>query len=94
MRYRGELSVIRFVVVALLSLGYWVGASPNALAQITSATILGTVTDQSGAAVPNAKVTVTNVSTGLTYSSTAGADGGYLVPSATHYGKLLGHDRG
>ena len=78
--YRGALSVIRFAAIGLLCLGLGIGASPKALAQITSATILGTVTDQSGAAVPNAKVTVTNVSTGLTYSSTAGADGGYLVP--------------
>jgi hypothetical protein len=78
--YRGELSVIRFAAIGLLSLGLGIGASPKALAQITSATILGTVTDASGAAVPNAKVTVTNISTGAIYPATTGSDGGYLVP--------------
>jgi hypothetical protein len=78
--YRSDLFAVRFAVVGLLSLGCWIGASSNALAQITSATILGTVTDASGAAVPNASVTVTNVSTGGKYSSTTGANGDYLVP--------------
>lgn len=72
--------VVRFVAIGALSLGCWIGVSSNALAQITSATVLGTVTDPSGAAVANATVTVTNLSTGRTYSATTGSDGNYLVP--------------
>jgi hypothetical protein len=34
-----------------------------ALAQLTTADILGTVTDQTGASVPNANVTLTNLGT-------------------------------
>lgn len=74
------MRLFRFAAAGLLALGGWIGASSNALAQITSATVLGTVTDPSGAALSNATVTVTNVSTGRTYSATTGSDGGYVVP--------------
>ncbi len=45
------------------------------------ATIRGTITDPSGANVPNAKVTATQVSTGLVRSVNAGSDGNYLIPA-------------
>jgi hypothetical protein len=41
--------------------------------------ILGTITDPGGAIVPAASVTITQPSTGLSRSVTAGADGGYEV---------------
>jgi hypothetical protein len=44
------------------------------------ATIVGTVTDPSGAAVPNAAITVTNVETGLTRSLNSSSAGEYVVP--------------
>src|SRR5580692_7472198 len=56
-----------------------VGASP-ASAQTFRGTILGTVTDTSGAAVLNAKVTAHNVDTGVDRSTDTTADGGYLIP--------------
>src|SRR5215813_8250536 len=43
-------------------------------------TIAGTVTDPSGAAVVNAKVTVNAIATGLTRTSQTAADGGYVFP--------------
>jgi len=46
------------VILSVLAIGF----SYQALAQET--TVLGTVTDPSGAAVPNITVTVTNVDTG------------------------------
>jgi hypothetical protein len=49
-----------------------------ALAQ--DATIVGTVTDPSGAAVPNVKITITNTDTGITRVITSGADGQYAAP--------------
>jgi hypothetical protein len=50
-----------------------------AIAQVTTATIVGKTTDPSGADVPGAKVTVRNVDTGLTRTVTAGEDGNYRV---------------
>ncbi len=48
--------------------------------QVISGTILGTVTDQSGGAVANAKVTATNIRTGLTRTATTEDQGEYLIP--------------
>ncbi len=44
------------------------------------ATILGTVTDPSGAAVPNVKITLTNIDTGITTNVISSGDGQYVVP--------------
>src|ERR1700751_5578289 len=44
------------------------------------ATIVGTVTDPSGAAVPNVSITVTNTDTGLTRTLTTSGDGQFVVP--------------
>src|SRR5829696_192058 len=51
-----------------------------ALAQTTSTTILGTVTDASGAVIANAKVTVTNTRTGVKREDTASSTGDYSFP--------------
>src|SRR5450631_4751018 len=44
-------------------------------------TILGTVTDSSGAVVPNAKVTVKNTGTNLVFSTATSSAGDYSAPS-------------
>ncbi|HKS68300.1 MAG TPA: carboxypeptidase regulatory-like domain-containing protein, partial [Candidatus Acidoferrales bacterium] len=49
-------------------------------AQTFRGTILGTVTDASGAAVPGATVTVHNVDTGVDRTTQTGAEGSYLLP--------------
>ena len=49
-------------------------------AQTFRGTILGTVTDASGAVVPGAKVSVKNLATGLERTSEASADGSYTLP--------------
>lgn len=59
--------------------------SGTALAQATSS-ITGTVTDPSGAVVPNAKVTITNQDTGNAQSTTTNNDGIYNAP-----GLAVGH---
>ena len=51
----------------------------HSLAQ--EATIVGTVTDPTGAAVPNASITVTNSGTGAIRTLPTGSDGQYVVPS-------------
>src|SRR5579864_8408529 len=49
-------------------------------AQITTGTISGTVKDSSGAMIPGAAVTVTNVDTGTTRKLTTDAGGRYSAP--------------
>jgi len=61
-----------FIVVVL--------AMASVFTQTFRGTILGTVTDASGAAVNSAKVTVHNVNTGLERSTQTSFDGSYSVP--------------
>ncbi len=51
-----------------------------ASAQVNTGTILGTVTDPSGAVVANAKIAATNEDTGFVRSTVSSADGSYLIP--------------
>jgi hypothetical protein len=51
------------------------------MADVLYGTLTGTVTDKSGAVVPNVTVTVTNQDTGAVRISTTGAQGDYLVPN-------------
>ncbi len=55
-------------------------ACGSLLAQTFRGTILGTVTDPSGAVLAGAKVTVRNVNTGLERTTQTSADGSYTVP--------------
>src|SRR5437588_277021 len=48
---------------------------------ISSAQIQGTVQDASGLAVPGAEVKATQTETGITRTTTTGADGGYVLPN-------------
>src|SRR6478672_8640611 len=68
--YRMKLCVLWLGVVLSLSLAAW-GQD--------SASITGTVTDQSGAAVPNAQVTVSSPDRGINRPTTTNATGDYLV---------------
>jgi len=62
--------ILVFVLLAATSLS----------AQTFRGTILGTVTDPSGAVVAGAKVTVKNVGTGLERTTDTSADGSYALP--------------
>jgi len=55
-------------------------AALNLSAQTFRGTILGTVTDPSGAVVPGAKVTVKNTGTGLERATATSDDGSYSLP--------------
>src|SRR5487761_1143981 len=50
------------------------------LAQATSASIHGTVTDSTGAVVTNAKTTALDTSTGISTSATTDSKGYYIFP--------------
>src|SRR5262245_36674440 len=53
---------------------------PNSFAQVDTATLTGSITDSSGASVPNASVKVTELSTGVVRSTKTSMDGVYNVP--------------
>lgn len=53
--------------------------TPRLNAQVATATVLGTVTDSSGAAIPDATIQVKNVGTALTQSASSDAQGRYRV---------------
>ncbi len=65
---------LAFALILVLALSAWAHAQGLG-------TIVGTVTDPSGAVVPSAKVIVTQVGMGLTRSATADAQGYYVIPS-------------
>jgi len=64
--------------LALLLAALFVVFAVPALAQ--EATIVGTVTDPSGAAVPNAAIEITNNDTGVSRSLPTNGDGQYVAP--------------
>jgi Carboxypeptidase regulatory-like domain len=51
------------------------------LAQYTTATLSGVITDSSGRTMPRARVTIENTGTGLIRAYTTGEDGAYLFPA-------------
>ena len=61
-------------------LGFVLLSAGVLLAQTFRGTILGSVSDASGAVISGAKVTVRNVATGLERSTVTSADGSYSVP--------------
>jgi hypothetical protein len=68
---------INIIGVLLLSLAL----SPAVFAQVAGGTISGTVTDSSGGAVVNAKVTILNQATGVTRTLTTNESGFYSAPN-------------
>jgi outer membrane receptor protein involved in Fe transport len=79
----------------------WVGAillvcgmASGLRAQVSTADVLGRVTDSSGAAMAGSKVTVTNLATNETRVSTTDANGDYLVSLLPigHYSVKIEHD--
>src|SRR5437868_8098995 len=76
---RGLAKVWRLSLAMLL--GIIVSAASRPVrGQAVNATLLGTVTDSSGAAVAGAKITITEVKTGIGHSATTHDSGKYEVP--------------
>src|SRR5437667_2874302 len=67
---------MRAFLVALLVLA----AAPGASAQITSATISGTVRDQTQAVLPGVDILVSNIGTGLSRAAVTDANGHFTIP--------------
>ena len=73
-----SLRILSVSAYLLATLFLWIASAANA--QTFRGTILGTVTDSSGAAVPGATVTIKNMDTGLTRTVTTSEDGTYSAP--------------
>ena len=67
------------LIVAVMLLILLTGTMPVAFAQVSGGTVVGTVTDASGSAVPNAKVDVKNVDTGVVTTANTNSVGEYRV---------------
>ncbi len=65
-----------FLAIALVELTF---ASHSGLAQVTTSSILGTVTDPSGAAIPGATVTVKDVDRNQTKTAVSNGQGTYRI---------------
>ena len=81
------LLCLRLAYVAILTLLFAIG-SPLLMAQSAGTSALaGTITDPSGAAIPNVTVTITNNDTGQSRTSATGSDGTYkfsLLPPGNY----------
>ena len=69
----------RYRIRILFTLTMVAGAASSGFAQITSASLSGTVKDQTGAVLPGVDVGVKNVETGETRSAVTDASGLYTV---------------
>ena len=72
---------VAIILSALLALFICSFASIPANAQVTGATLAGTITDPSGGAVPGAQISVKNTGTGIEQNVTADSSGFYSVPN-------------
>src|SRR3984885_15514074 len=64
---------------SLLGVCVFILGVSTGIAQVDTGTILGTVKDQTGAVIPDARVTIVNQGTGDAISSTTRSDGTYIV---------------
>src|SRR5512142_976603 len=69
------MSARRLLAIAIVFLAF----ASLAIAQTGTCRLQGTVADQSGAVVPNAKVSATNVRTQVTVDVTTGPEGIYVL---------------
>src|SRR5665213_4429886 len=73
-KIRAALAV--FVVIAIGILG-----ASQTYAQVSGASLSGTVKDSSGAVIPNAQVSITDVATGVVRNATTDSSGFYSAPN-------------
>jgi hypothetical protein len=76
--YEKGMVVILGVLLALV-LSFFV--SVPVYAQVTGATLSGTITDPSGGVVPGAQISIRNTATGITKDATTDSAGFYTVPN-------------
>ena len=72
------MKIERILLGGLLAIMLGVGLPSPAYSQAVSGSILGTVTDQSGASVPNAHIVITDVARGTSYREKTNSSGNYV----------------
>ena len=74
----GKLStaIVLYVILVICTVG-----TSQVYAQVAGATLTGTVKDASGAAIPNAQLSITNTATGVSRSVTTDSTGFYTAPN-------------
>ncbi len=78
--FRVRAAAIPKVLIQIaLGLSVWLGIQPPGYGQVLYGSIVGIVTDPSGAVVPGATVTATDVATGLTRTDTTDQSGRFNV---------------
>ncbi|MDO8836345.1 MAG: carboxypeptidase-like regulatory domain-containing protein, partial [Vicinamibacterales bacterium] len=76
----GSRLIRRIIPLALVAL-VWAGLCAPAHAQATRGTVLGTITDQIGAAMPGVTVVATETRTNLSYDTVTNATGNFTFPN-------------
>jgi hypothetical protein len=74
MRRPGRLSIL------LTFFAIWTVSGSLVRAQTGSASVLGRITDQRDAVIPDADIQIKNVDTGFTANGKSNGDGQYLIP--------------
>jgi hypothetical protein len=75
--HRNSIMMIQRIVVCLFALFSFAAVH----SQVSTGSILGSVTDPSGAVVPGATITITNVATNVAFSTVSNGSGLYTVPN-------------
>jgi hypothetical protein len=73
--------MLRRKSASILLLGLLIWSAPAIFGQAPTGTILGTVTDESGAVIPNATLTITNKATGIARSAVTNTEGFFSAPA-------------
>jgi hypothetical protein len=81
MKSPSESRKLAVSLTAIAALGLSLLFSAPVSAQVTGATLSGTVTDASGAVIPNAQVSIKNTATGVSTDVSTNADGLYTAPN-------------
>src|ERR1700733_13938716 len=86
-RVRSFHTLLRAAMAALLL----VSSAATTSAQSTSATILGTLTDSSGARIAGGSIAVKDLGTGIEQKAVSDAQGEYVIPDlkAVHYSNIF-----
>ncbi len=89
MRKTTNSMILRLLLILLVGL-----AIPRTQAQTNTGTILGTITDETGAVIPDAQVVAKNLGTGIERTVKAGASGEYSMPNLQigHYSVTASHE--